>query len=149
MVRQVLLVEDQPQDVLLTREAFEQARRPENLVVTSTGEEALDYLYRRGPHAGRSLGDPSLILLDLGLPGMNGLEVLRRIKADPEKRHIPVVVVTISDEPETRVRSYDVGSNAFVTKPQSEEAFVNMVSALALFWLGTSILPTPRRLGGA
>lgn len=147
MPRQVLLVEDLPQDIELTREAFEQARRPEDLVVAPSGEEALDYLYRRGPHAGRTLGDPSLILLDLGLPGMDGLEVLQRIKSDPEKRHIPVIVVTASDEPERRVRSYDVGSNAFVTKPRSEHEFVDMVSALARFWLGTSLLPPSRRPG--
>ncbi len=140
----VLLIEDELQDVELTREAFQDVLRLEDLVVSPSGEDALDYLHRRGAHEGRGRGNPVLVLLDLGLPGISGLEVLRDIKHDPTTRSIPVVVVTMSDSPATRHHSYDAGTNAFVTKPHTGEEFRQVIRALAVFWLGVTRLPPPR-----
>ncbi len=116
--RNILLVEDNPYDVELTLRAFEQSNIMNELVVVRDGKEALDYLFGAGAYAGRDLGDaPEVVLLDLKLPKVDGLEVLRRMRADERTRRQPVVVLTSSGEEKDVVSSYNLGANSFVRKP--------------------------------
>jgi CheY-like chemotaxis protein len=130
----ILLVEDDPKDVELTLTALEEYKLANEVVVTRDGEEALDYLYRRGNFTTRSTDNPAVLLLDLKLPKVDGLEVLQQIKADAKLKLIPVVVLTSSHEERDMVTSYKLGVNAYVVKPVDFHEFVNAVKELGIFW---------------
>ncbi|GLY85659.1 response regulator [Actinoallomurus iriomotensis] len=136
---EVLLVEDDPGDVLLTKEAFDDNKVSNNLHVVSDGEEATAYLRRQGPHAGAPR--PDLILLDLNLPRKDGRELLRDIKADPDLRSIPVVVLTTSEADEDILNSYDLHANAYVTKPVDFDDFIRIVRQIDDFFVSVVKLP--------
>ena len=131
----ILLVEDNPFDVELTTRAFAKARLANPVHVVSDGAEALDFLYATGPYAERGRRRPRVVLLDLKLPKVGGLEVLRRIKSDPETALIPVVVLTSSREESDLVQSYRLGVNSYIVKPVDFDKFVEAVSQLGLYWL--------------
>ncbi len=136
---QVLLVEDDPGDVLITREAFEENKVRNALHVARDGEEALDFLYRRGRFA--DAPRPGLILLDLNLPRYDGREVLARIKSDPDLMAIPVVILTTSEAEEDIVRSYQLHANAYVTKPVDFDRFIGVVRQIDDFFVSVVRLP--------
>jgi CheY-like chemotaxis protein len=140
---EVLLVEDDPGDVLLIREAFEDHNVGNTLSVVGDGVEALAYLRGQGPHAGA--GRPDLVLLDLNLPRMNGVEVLREIKNDPDLRAIPVVILTTSEADEDILRSYELHANAYITKPVDFDRFRHIVHQIDEFFVGVVKLPPPGR----
>jgi CheY-like chemotaxis protein len=137
---EILLVEDDPGDALITREALEHSKVLNNLRVLANGEEAIAYLRRTGEHAEATR--PDLILLDLNLPRVDGREVLAEIKADPDLRRIPVVVLTTSAAEEDVLRSYDLHANAYVTKPVDFERFVDVVRKVDDFFFTVVRLPT-------
>jgi CheY-like chemotaxis protein len=130
----ILLVEDDPNDVELTLSALAENGLANEVVVARDGEEALDYLYHRGAYAAREEGNPTVMLLDLKLPKVDGMEILKRVKADPHLKTIPVVVLTSSREEQDLVRSYTSGTNAYVVKPVDFYEFVKAVRELGLFW---------------
>ena len=131
----VLLAEDNPADIVLTQRVFEKCRIPHELKVVRDGQEALDFLFGRGSFAGRDLNqNPSLILLDLKLPYLNGLEVLEQIKANKTTNAIPVVVLTSSDDQKDHRESARLGANSFLRKPVSYEEFRNLIQELVSFW---------------
>ena len=130
----ILLVEDDPKDVELTLTALEEYHLANEVVVARDGEEALDYLYRRGSFATRSNDNPAVLLLDLKLPKVDGLEVLQQIKSDENLKIIPVVVLTSSHEEKDMVASYRLGVNAYVVKPVDFHEFVNAIGELGFFW---------------
>jgi CheY-like chemotaxis protein len=130
----ILLVEDDPKDVELTLTALEEYKLANEVVVARDGEEALDYLYRRGNFATRSTDNPAVLLLDLKLPKVDGLEVLQQMKSDEKLKLIPVVVLTSSHEERDMVTSYKLGVNAYVVKPVDFHEFVNAVKELGIFW---------------
>jgi CheY-like chemotaxis protein len=136
----ILLVEDNPADVRLTREALREARVINSLHVVEDGMEALDFLRKRARYAGSP--SPDLILLDLNLPKKDGREVLAEIKQDENWRRIPVVVLTTSRAEEDIVRSYDLHANAYVTKPLDLTQFLEVIRVLEEFWLAVVTLPT-------
>jgi two-component system response regulator len=136
---EVLLVEDDPGDELMTREAFEDNKIRNTLHVVRDGEEALDFLYRRGAHAGAPR--PDLILLDLNLPKYDGRQVLQRIKSDSDLAHIPVVVLTTSSAEEDILRSYKLHANAYVTKPVDLDQFIAAVRQIDEFFVTVVRLP--------
>ncbi|MEY2242227.1 response regulator [Streptomyces sp. NPDC005070] len=135
----VLLVEDDPGDELMTREAFEDNKIGNNLHVVRDGEEALDFLYRRAAHA--DAPRPDLILLDLNLPKYDGRQVLEKIKSDPALSHIPVVVLTTSAAEEDILRSYKLHANAYVTKPVDLDQFIAAVRQIDDFFVQVVRLP--------
>ncbi|MER7566990.1 MULTISPECIES: response regulator [Streptomyces] len=135
----VLLVEDDPGDELMTREAFEDNKIGNTLHVVRDGEEALDFLYRRGDHT--DAPQPDLILLDLNLPKYDGRQVLEKIKSDPELSHIPVVVLTTSAAEEDILRSYKLHANAYVTKPVDLDQFIAAVRQIDDFFVQVVRLP--------
>ena len=130
----ILMVEDDPKDVELTLTALEEYNLANEVVVTRDGEQALDYLYCRGEYKTRSSGNPAVMLLDLKLPKVDRLEVLKQIKSDGELRMIPVVVLTSSKEEKDMVASYKLGVNAYVVKPVDFHEFVNAIKELGVFW---------------
>jgi len=130
----ILLVEDDPKDVELTMTALEEYNLTNEVVVAMDGEEALDYLYYRGKFQRRSGDNPAVVLLDLKLPKVDGLEVLETIKQDEKLRMIPVVVLTSSREERDLVASYKLGVNAYVVKPVDFHEFVNAIKELGVFW---------------
>lgn len=138
-VIEVLLVEDDPGDVLMTREAFEHNKVANRLSVVNDGVAAMDFLRKRGEHA--DAVTPDLILLDLNLPKMDGREVLAELKEDPELRRIPVVVLTTSEAEEDVARSYSLYANAFVTKPVDFERFIEVVRQIDDFFVTVVRLP--------
>jgi two-component system, response regulator len=132
----LLLVEDNPDDVELTRRAFARSNIVNQLVVVSDGEEALHYLFATGPHGGRDRQAlPHAVLLDLNLPKISGLEVLRRIRANEATRRLPVIILTTSREERDIVGSYDLGANSYVRKPVDFAQFVEAARQLGLYWL--------------
>ena len=135
----VLLVEDDPGDVLMTREAFEYHKLRNVLDVVTDGEQALQFLRRSGDYA--DAPRPGLILLDLNLPRVDGLEVLAEIKADPDLRRIPIVVLTTSQAESDILKSYDLHANCYITKPVDIDAFFNVVRSIDSFWLAVVRLP--------
>ena len=130
----ILLVEDDPRDVELTLTALQEYNLVNEVAVVRDGQEALDYLYCRGQFSGRDGTRPAVMLLDLKLPKINGLEVLEQIRSDKELRVLPVVVLTSSHEERDLVRSYELGVNAYVVKPVDFHTFVNAVKELGVFW---------------
>ena len=136
---EVLLVEDDPGDELMTREAFEDNKIGNRLHVARDGEEALDFLYRRGMHSEAPRVD--LVLLDLNLPKYDGRQVLERIRADPDLTHLPVVVLTTSSSEEDILRSYKLHANAYVTKPVDVNQFIAAVRQIDDFFLSVVRLP--------
>ena len=130
----ILIVEDDPKDVELTLTALGEYNLANEVVVTRDGEEALDYLYCRGTFKMRSSDNPAVLLLDLKLPKVNGLEVLQQIKSDEKLKMIPVVVLTSSREERDMVASYKLGVNAYVVKPVDFHEFVNAIKELGVFW---------------
>jgi CheY-like chemotaxis protein len=137
---ELLIVEDDPGDVLLTREALAGSRFPHNLRVVEDGEAAVAYLRQEGEHAGAAR--PDLVLLDLNLPRLDGREVLARVKSDPALRTIPIVVLTTSESQEDVRRSYELHANAFVTKPVDLEDFTRVVREVDEFFLTVARLPS-------
>ncbi len=147
-LRPILLVEDNPRDLELTLAALAKCQLANEIVVARDGAEALDYLYLRGIHAARPPGDPAVVLLDLKLPKVDGLEVLEKVKTDPHQKQIPVVMLTSSREERDLLNSYELGVNAFVVKPVDFNAFFEAIEDLGMFW---AILnePPPRGLANA
>ena len=133
-MRRILLVEDDPKDLELTLTALEEYNLANEVVVERDGAEALDYLYCRGEFAGRPNDNPAVLLLDLKLPKVNGLEVLQQIKFDESLCMVPVVVLTSSREEKGLVTSYKLGVNAYVVKPVDFHEFVNAIKELGMFW---------------
>lgn len=130
----ILLVEDDPRDVELTMTALEEYKLVNEVVVVRDGNEALDYLYCRGTFDGRPHENPAVMLLDLKLPKVDGLEVLRQVKSDERLKMVPVVVLTSSREEQDMLRSYTLGVNAYVVKPVDFHEFINAVKELSVFW---------------
>jgi CheY-like chemotaxis protein len=133
-LKSILLVEDNPHDAEMTLTALEEHNLSNEVVLVGDGEEALDYLYARGKFQQRAPGNPVVILLDLKMPKVDGLEVLRTIKADAMLRAIPVVMLTSSREEQDLVRSYALGVNAYVVKPVNFQQFLTSVKQIGVFW---------------
>jgi len=142
----ILLVEDNPSDIGLTQRAFAKSRIANELVVAEDGQEALDYLFAAGKHAGRDAHqNPALVLLDLKLPRVDGLEVLRQIRADLRTGRIPVVILTTSQEEQDVAQSYDLGANSFIRKPVDFTQFAQAMEHLGLYWLVLNEPAQPKR----
>ena len=133
-IKRILLAEDNENDIELTLTALQECRLSNEVEAVRDGAEALDYIYQRGQYSDRADGLPCVILLDLKMPRMDGLEVLRTIKSDPAIRHIPVVMLTSSREEKDLLLSYDLGVNAFVVKPVDFSQFLQAIRALGMFW---------------
>jgi CheY-like chemotaxis protein len=133
-VRKILLVEDNSNDVELTLSALSEYHLANEVDVVRDGEEALDYLYKRGKYTERTTVNPAVVLLDLKLPKIDGLEVLEQIKADPDLKTVPVVMLTSSREEQDLIRSYSLGVNAYVVKPVEFSEFLHALKELGLFW---------------
>ena len=136
---EILLVEDNPADVMLTEEAFEEARIANRLHVARDGVDALEFLHRQGSYA--DVPTPDVILLDVNMPRMNGLELLAVLKADPELRRIPIIMLTTSRAEQDVWRSYDLHVNAYIPKPVSVGEFFDVVRTFETFWLAIVALP--------
>lgn len=138
----VLMADDDPDDRLMTKEAWEENRIANTLVFVNDGEELMDYLYHRGRHSDpKTSPRPGLILLDLNMPKKDGREALKEIKADPNLGRIPIVVITTSNEEEEIVRSYDLGVNSFLSKPVTFDELVKIIQVLSEYWLEIVRLP--------
>lgn len=134
--KKILLVEDTVSDIELTRRAFERSRIANELIVVEDGQDAVDYLTGAGSHSGRDVRDlPALILLDLKLPRLSGLEVLRRIRRNPLTQRLPVVILTSSKEESDVAAGYDLGVNSFIRKPVDFRQFAEALDHLGLYWL--------------
>lgn len=148
----ILLVEDSPNDVELTLSALEKHKLANEVVVARDGAEALDYLHCRGAFKLRAPGNPVVVLLDIKLPKVDGLEVLQQLRRTPSLRHTPVVMLTSSLEEQDVIRSYDLGVNAYVVKPVEFHEFVDAISEVGLFWAVINhpppTLPLDGRLSG-
>ncbi|QGF91780.1 response regulator [Pseudomonas sp. CFSAN084952] len=134
MLKPILLVEDNPHDLELALVALERSQLANEVVVVRDGVEALDYLFYRGEHTERAKGNPAVLLLDLKLPRIDGLEVLETIKSNESLRSIPVVMLTTSREELDLSRAYQLGVNAYVVKPVVFKEFVSAISGLGVFW---------------
>ena len=142
--RIILLVEDNPSEVGLTQRAFAKSHVANEMVVAEDGQEALDYLFAGGKFTGRDISEtPALVLLDLKLPRVDGLEVLRRVRADERTRRMPVVILTTSKEEQDIAQSYDLGANSYIRKPVDFKQFVESVERLGLYWLVMNEPPPP------
>lgn len=142
--KRILLVEDAAKDVELTCAVLEEQKLKHDLVVARDGGEALDYLYRRGKFSARGPGNPDVVLLDIKMPRVNGLEVLQRIKADPQLHSIPVVMLTSSREEKDVKSSYAMGANAYVVKPVNFNEFAEALRAVGAFWVSLNETPPMR-----
>jgi CheY-like chemotaxis protein len=132
----ILLIEDNVSDIELTRRALQKSRISNNLVVVEDGQEALDYLFNKGQYAGEKMNDlPALILLDLKLPKVDGLQVLQQIRLNERTNRLPVVILTTSSEEQDITQSYDLGANSYIRKPVDFVQFVEAVGHLGLYWL--------------
>ena len=142
----VLIADDDPEDQMLIEDAFEESRLPNALGFVEDGEELMDYLFRRNNYSDPSSSPrPGLILLDLNMPRKDGREALKEIKADPDLRKIPVVVMTTSSDEQDIACTYDLGANAFVTKPVTFEGLVEVVKELGRYWLQLDVHARPGR----
>jgi CheY-like chemotaxis protein len=135
------MADDDPDDRLLVKEAFEENRLMNSLETVEDGEELMDFLHKRGKYVGTSI-TPGLVLLDLNMPKKSGLEALREIKADPNLRRLPVVILTTSKAEEDIVRSYDLGVNSFIVKPVSFDSLVELIRDLDKYWFQIVELPS-------
>ncbi|MGA2867069.1 MAG: response regulator [Verrucomicrobiota bacterium] len=133
-LKRILLVDDSPRDTELTLNALAQNNLANEVVALRDGAEALDFLYRRGQFADRTNGQPAVVLLDLKMPKVDGIEVLRQIKSDPQLKMTPVVVLTSSREEQDLVKSYQLGVNAYIVKPVEFQEFVEAVKQVGAFW---------------
>ncbi|MGE0394264.1 MAG: response regulator [Vicinamibacterales bacterium] len=133
-LKRILVAEDNANDLELTLTALQEHGLANEVVAVRDGAEALDYLYCRGPFLGRARGNPGVVLLDIKMPKVNGMDVLRQVKADPDLRTIPIVMLTSSREEADVVRSYDLGVNAYVVKPVEFTEFMSAVRELGVFW---------------
>ena len=133
-LKRILLVEDKAKDVELTLVALDEHRLANEVIVVRDGVQALDYLQAQGKFAGRSDGDPAVVLLDIKMPRMNGLEVLRRVKADPRLKRVPIVILTSSREEPDLLEAYELGVNAYVVKPVDFQQFTDAVRQVGAFW---------------
>ena len=134
MLKPILLVEDNPHDLELTLVALERSQLANDVVITRDGAEALDYLFATGAFAGREVGNPAVVLLDLKLPKIDGLQVLERIKKDDRLQQVPVVMLTSSKEDSDLLKSYKLGVNAYVVKPVEFKQFIEAIADLGIFW---------------
>ena len=140
----ILLVEDNADDELLALRALKKSSVPNTVVVARDGVEALDYIFGRGEYEGRDLGNqPKVVFLDLKLPKLNGIDVLRSIRKDTRTKTLPVVLLTSSDEPCDMVDGYECGANSFINKPVDFDEFVEQVKLLGQYWLGVNRVPAP------
>jgi two-component system, response regulator len=140
---EILLVEDNPADLKMTLHALREGKVANHIQIVRDGAEALEFIFCEGAFAARKMGDgPKVIMLDLKLPKVDGLEVLARIKADPHTRKIPVVILSSSKEQSDLARSYDLGVNSYIVKPVNFEAFAKAVQDLGLYWLLLNEPPT-------
>jgi two-component system response regulator len=145
MEKTILLVEDNPNDEELTLRALRKANIANEVAIARDGQEALDFLFGTGKYAGRVLPTmPAVVLLDLKLPKLDGIDVLQRIRADPRTKLVPVVVLTSSSEDEDMVRSYQSGANSYVRKPIEFSAFANAVTQLGMYWVLVNQSPPSR-----
>jgi CheY-like chemotaxis protein len=154
-LKRILLVEDKAKDVELTLGALQEHHLANEVVVVRDGVEALNYLHARGKFAGRSGGNPAVVLLDIKMPRMDGLEVLRHVKADPQLKKVPIVILTSSREEPDLTEAYELGVNAYVVKPVEFQQFTDAVRQVGAFWAVLNELPphvrrkeTSRRTGG-
>ena len=143
-LKRILLVEDSPRDAELVLTALAEHHLANEVVHVRDGADAMDYLYRRGKFTDRSTGEPAVVLLDLKMPRVDGLEVLRQIKADPVLKMIPVVMMTSSREERDLLRSYELGVNAYVVKPVHFHELVDAVKNVGAFWAVTNEAPPER-----
>lgn len=134
MLKPILLVEDNPKDLELALLALERSNLANEVVTVRDGKEALDYLFRQGAYAERPQGNPAVVLLDLKLPKLDGIQVLERIKSEPNLSQVPVVMLTTSREEKDLIRSYQLGVNAYVVKPVSFKEFIEAIQELGIFW---------------
>jgi two-component system response regulator len=142
----ILLVEDNADDEALTFRALTKNNIGNQLVVARDGAEALDYLFATGQYSARDVNaGPQVVLLDLNLPKVSGLEVLRRLRANDRTKHLPVVILTSSNEEQDRIQGYENGANSYVRKPVDFNQFIDAVRQLGLYWLILNELPPPRR----
>ena len=137
----VLLVEDNPRDEEMTLRAFRKSRMANNVWVVRDGEEALDFFFRRGAYEHRGVEEPRLVLLDLKLPKVDGLEVLRELKSSRDLRTVPVVVLTSSRQEQDMVESYALGVNSYIVKPVSFDKFFEAVTQIEMYWLLVNEVP--------
>lgn len=136
---EILLVEDNPNDREMTLRALRRSNVANNVVTASDGEEALDFLFARGQYSGRKVDDaPRVVFLDLKLPKVDGIEILRLIREDPRTRTIPVVIITSSAEERDRVASYAIGANSYVVKPIDSESFTKTMAEVGYYWLAVN-----------
>src|SRR4051812_11303829 len=133
-LKRLLLAEDNPKDIELALEALEENNLANDVVVVRNGAEALDYLYRRGEYRTRPAGNPAVVLLDLKMPKVDGMEVLQTIKSDEKMKMVPIVMLTSSREEQDLVKSYQLGANAYVVKPIDFQQVVDAIKQIGLFW---------------
>jgi len=134
VINKILIVDDSPEDVELVVSALEEKNLANEVAVAEDGEEALDYLYKRGKFANREKGNPAVILLDIKMPKMDGIAVLKYIRSSPEFKMIPVIMVTSSSEEKDLVESYKLGANSFVVKPIDISQFIDAIKTLGQYW---------------
>jgi len=144
-VKRILIVDDSPKDVELVIAALGEKNLANEVDVAEDGEEALDYLYKRGKYCSRGYGNPAVILLDIKMPKMNGIEVLKHIRAEPKFKAIPVIMVTSSREEKDLVESYKLGANSYVVKPVDIVQFIDAIKTLGQYWVVINQLP-PKNL---
>jgi len=144
--KNILLVEDNPDDVELARRAFQKVNINDTMVVTHDGAETLEYLYGKGKYKGRDTDDvPRLILLDLKMPKVHGLEVLKHIRENQQTKFIPVIILTSSQDKKDVIRSYDLGANSYIVKPIDFLKFSDVVQQIVMYWLTLNEQPTLKR----
>jgi CheY-like chemotaxis protein len=143
-IRKILIVDDSTKDVELTIAALAEKNLANEVVVAEDGIEALDYLYRRGKFSNHEEGNPAVILLDIKMPKMDGIQFLRYIRSEPEFKFIPVIMVTSSREEKDIIESYKLGANSFVVKPVDIVQFIDAIKALGQYWAVINQLPTSR-----